>query len=75
MDTVRRWSKTAKKYIEVSRPEGIAIYNKFMGGVDKHDFLVALNAMRTRTRRWPTCVILHLKSMCLVNAWLTYREK
>ena len=31
--------------------------------------------MRTRTRRWPTRVILHLQSMCLVNAWLTYREK
>ena len=37
----KRWSKIAKKYIEVDMPNSIKIYNQEMGGVDLFDQQVA----------------------------------
>lgn len=40
-DIVQKWDRKTKTYIEVIRPQAIIQYNKFMGGVDMSDRMVA----------------------------------
>lgn len=40
-DKARRWDAKAKQYIEITRPYVIKEYNKFMGGVDLMDRMIA----------------------------------
>ena len=42
-DKVKRWSDSAKEHIDVDRPYAVQLYNNFMGGVDKLDFLISLS--------------------------------
>ena len=75
VEKVRRWNKKDKVFIEVDRPEAIKVYNDYIGSVDKMDFLISLYPMNSRTKRWPTRVIMHLLSLSMVNAWLEYRDR
>ncbi|KAG0409721.1 hypothetical protein HPB47_013172 [Ixodes persulcatus] len=47
--TVKRLSEATKEPIEIECPEVVLEY-KFMGGVDKLDFIMSLYPIRTRTR-------------------------
>ncbi|KAL4101103.1 hypothetical protein QTP88_021123 [Uroleucon formosanum] len=38
-ETIKRWDKKHKQFVDVERPEVIGLYNKSMGGVDVHDQL------------------------------------
>ena len=38
---VRAMTKTCKKKIDIEKPHSVAVYNKFMGGVDKADMLLS----------------------------------
>ncbi|KAL3249176.1 hypothetical protein MRX96_056123 [Rhipicephalus microplus] len=51
--TVRRWSESQKVHVDIDCPEVVLDYNKYMGGVDKLDFIMSLYPMRTRTKKWP----------------------
>ena len=74
-DLVNRWSTKEKTFVPVDQPGAIKVYNDFMGGVDKMDFLISLYPMVFRTKKWSTRVILHLVSLSLVNAWIEYKER
>ena len=41
-DFCKRYERTEKKKIDVEWPNSVAVYNKFMGGVDKTDMLLSL---------------------------------
>ncbi|KAH8027388.1 hypothetical protein HPB51_005154 [Rhipicephalus microplus] len=69
---VRRWSEASKAHVDIECPEVILDYNKYMGGVDKLDFIMSLYPMRTRTSKWPVRVISHFASFALCNSWLKY---
>lgn len=73
-DKVRRWSQAEKVHLEVNRPEIVKIYNEFMGGVDKLDFLIALYRIHAKTKKWPVRIIFHFMDLALANSWLEYRE-
>ncbi|KAH8024572.1 hypothetical protein HPB51_025491 [Rhipicephalus microplus] len=70
--TVRRWSESQKVHVDIDCPEVVLDYNKYMGGVDKLDFIMSLYPMRTRTKKWPVRVISHFASFALSNSWLEY---
>ncbi|KAH8036624.1 hypothetical protein HPB51_002678 [Rhipicephalus microplus] len=67
-----RWSDASKEWIEIPCPEAILEYNKFMGGVDKLDFVMAFYPMKARTRKWPVRIMCHFISLALANSWLEY---
>ncbi|KAH8038488.1 hypothetical protein HPB51_001661 [Rhipicephalus microplus] len=75
--TRKRWrgkkmERSFKAHVDMECPEVILDYNKYMGEVDKLDFIMSLYAMRTRTRKWPVRVISHFASFALCNTWLEY---
>lgn len=60
--------------MEVPRPLIVAEYNRFMGGVDLNDMLVALYHIDIRSKRYYLRIIFHLIDISIVNAWLLYRR-
>ncbi|KAH8029903.1 hypothetical protein HPB51_005205 [Rhipicephalus microplus] len=67
-----RWSDASKERIEIPCPKAILEYNKFMGGVDKLDFVVALYPMKGKTRKWSVRVMCYFISLALANSRLEY---
>ena len=48
--TVQRWDRKEKKSFQVQCLSAIMIYNKFMGGVDLMDSLIALYRINIRSK-------------------------
>ena len=71
---VRRWDKSAKKYVQVTCPAVVKEYNKSMGGVDLSDMLISLYRTRIKTKRWYLKLLFHCVDIAKVNAWLLYRR-
>ena len=71
---VRRWDRSNKEYISVECPGLIKEYNGNMGGVDKCDMLLALYRNTQKSRKWYRRIIFHILDLCVVNAWLLYKE-
>ncbi|XP_057673530.1 piggyBac transposable element-derived protein 2-like [Corythoichthys intestinalis] len=73
-DTVRRWSKADKKFLEVRWPHIVREYNTLMGGVDLLDGCIARCKYHMRSRRWYLYLFWHSIMLGLVNAGLIYRR-
>lgn len=69
---VTRWDKKDKRYIDIDAPAAIPTYNKFMGGVDKLDSLLAEHRIRLKSKKWYHRIIFHLLDTVVVQAWLLY---
>jgi len=74
-DVVKRWDKKNKRYIEVERPEIIKLYNKSMGGVDKHDQLVSYYRVFMKSKKWTLRMVSHAFDMAVSNSWLEYKQE
>ena len=74
IDVCLRYDKAAKETIEVDRPNSVAIYNAFMGGVDKSDMLLSLYRTKFRSRKWYLRIVFHLFSLSAINSWIIYRQ-
>ena len=72
IDQVRCWSESAKEHIMIDRPHSIGVYNNYMGGVDKIDYLVSLYRIRAKTRKWPVRMFFHFLDLAVANSWLEY---
>lgn len=72
-DQCSRYDRSQKKKIDVARPAAVAIYNKFMGGVDKCDMLLSLYRTKLRTRKWYLRIAFHLFSLASINSWILYQ--
>lgn len=71
---VERWSLKEKKTLAIPRPNIIAQYNKYMGGVDLSDMLVSLYRTEIGTKRFYIRVFYYFLDVSVVNAWLLYRK-
>ena len=60
---------------DIMKPDAILDYNKFMGSVDRSDQLVQYLAMRRRTLKWYKKVMFHLLDLCVVQAYLIYKQQ
>lgn len=70
----KRYNRKEKKDIMVDRPAIVATYNQFMGGVDKADMMLSFYKTKLKTTKWYLRIFFHLVNMCVVNAWVIYRE-
>jgi hypothetical protein len=55
-------------------PEIINLYNKNMGGVDKHDQLVSYYRTFIKSKKWTLRMMFHISDMAVVNCWLEYKR-
>ena len=60
--------------IEVSQPENVFLYNKYMNGVDKHDQLcMQYGVERSSVKAWKYLLWFFVSS-CIVNAYILYTK-
>ncbi|KAJ8344740.1 hypothetical protein SKAU_G00289330 [Synaphobranchus kaupii] len=74
VDKITRWDKSAKHYVEVSRPSIVKTYNRFMGGIDLLDSFTAKYKFHIRSMRWYLTILWHTIILGVVNAWLQYKR-
>ncbi|XP_050056264.1 piggyBac transposable element-derived protein 3-like [Aphis gossypii] len=74
MDTVRRWDKKLKMYVNIERPEIITAYNTSMGGVDKVDQLISYYRTFISSKKWTLRMIVHAFDLIVVNCWIQYKK-
>lgn len=70
-ETIQRWDKKTKLYVDVERSEIVALYNQFMGGVDKVDQLISYYRTFIRSKKW-TMRIVHAVDLIVTNCWIQY---
>jgi hypothetical protein len=68
IDLVERWSLKEKKFIQITRPDVVKVYNAHMGGVDLIDMLLSLYQINVRSQKYYIKIIFHLIDLSLVNA-------
>uniref|UniRef100_A0A3P9CGN5 PiggyBac transposable element-derived protein domain-containing protein n=1 Tax=Maylandia zebra TaxID=106582 RepID=A0A3P9CGN5_9CICH len=73
-DTIRRWSKSGKAFVEVKRPHIVKEYNTFMGGIDLLDACIARYKYHMKSQRWYLYLFWQTTMLGVVNAWLIYRR-
>uniref|UniRef100_A0A667X1E5 PiggyBac transposable element-derived protein domain-containing protein n=1 Tax=Myripristis murdjan TaxID=586833 RepID=A0A667X1E5_9TELE len=71
---VERWDRKLKQKVSVERPSIISLYNKFMGGVDALDALIAYYCIQIRSKKYYHRFFFHFVDMVIVNSWLLYRR-
>jgi hypothetical protein len=72
LETIRRWDKKQKMYVNIERPEIVTVYNTSMGGVDKIDQLISYYRTFIRSRKWTLRMIVHAFDFIVANYWLQY---
>ncbi|XP_046666750.1 piggyBac transposable element-derived protein 3-like [Homalodisca vitripennis] len=72
MESIKRYDRKAKKYIDVPCPQIVKVYNKHMGGVDLMDSHIGRHHIRLRSRKWYFRMFYHMVDMAVVNAWILH---
>lgn len=70
-----RYDRKDRKRIEVGRPYSIQEYNKFMGGVDLMDRMIAHYPRGLKNKKWYLRVFFHFLNVSIINSWILYRKK
>lgn len=74
MGSAQRFNASEKKKTPISRPDIVAEYNKFMGGVDLSDMLLELYRINRRHAKWYMRIVFWILGVSVTNAWLLTRE-
>ena len=73
-ESVKRWDRSTKKYVQITYPAVVLEYIKNMGGVDLADILISLYRTHVKTKRWYLKVLFHCVEIAKVNGWLLHRR-
>jgi hypothetical protein len=73
MHSVQRRIGSTK--VDVPAPEVVCRYNKYMGGVDRHDKLRSTFSLakRHKFKKYYVKLLLFVMDVALTNAWIYYR--
>uniref|UniRef100_A0A3B3SQ04 PiggyBac transposable element-derived protein domain-containing protein n=1 Tax=Paramormyrops kingsleyae TaxID=1676925 RepID=A0A3B3SQ04_9TELE len=71
---IERWDRKERMKVSVKCPSIITLYNKFMGGVDALDALIAYYRIHIRSKKYYHRFFFHFVDMVVVNGWLLYRR-
>uniref|UniRef100_A0A8D0DCP7 PiggyBac transposable element-derived protein domain-containing protein n=1 Tax=Sander lucioperca TaxID=283035 RepID=A0A8D0DCP7_SANLU len=72
VSNIERWDKNLKQKVTVECASIISLYNKFMGGVDALDALIAYYRIHIRSKKYYHRLFFHFVDMVIVNSWLLY---
>ena len=67
---LKRWDKEKQCRVDVPAPQIINNYNKFMGGVDSMDMLIALHPIPFKSKRWYSRIIWRILDLMVINSWI-----
>lgn len=74
LQTVSRRKKGQETPQVINQPLAIHNYNKFMDGVDKHDWLLELHSIGIRGKKWYWPLFTRFIDMALVNTNVVYNK-
>jgi len=60
---VQRFDRKNKSMVLIEFPEVVYLYNKSMGGVDKHDQLVSYYRTFIKSKKWTLRMLFHISSL------------
>lgn len=69
-----RFDRRVRAKIDIDCPSMVVVYNKFMGGVDLLDSLMALYRISIRSKKYYMRLFFHFIDMATVTSWLLYRR-
>ena len=69
----KRWSASEKKHVQITMPNMIAQYNRFMGGTYRMDQNVAKFRINIRIKKWWWALFCFAIDVSVQNAWQLYR--
>ena len=72
--SVKRYDRAAKSQVLLLHPNLVETYNKFMGGVDLLDSLIALYRNKPRPKKYYHRLFFHFLDVTVVTFWLLYRR-
>lgn len=72
METIKRYDRKQKKFIDVQCPQIIKVYNRHMGGVDLMDAHIGRHHIQLKSRKWYFRLFYHMIDMAVVNAWILH---
>ena len=73
VSTTQRWSKSAKKRVDVPMPKPIEDYNKQIGGADLFDQFLSTYRVRIRSKKWWWPFFAWAVNASMANAWNLFR--
>nr|CAH7745755.1 unnamed protein product [Callosobruchus chinensis] len=65
---VRRFCRKTR-----NRPQSVAAYNTYMGGIDLLDSMLGYYRIQIRSKKWYMRVFFHFLDMICVNCWILWR--
>ncbi|KAG0437065.1 hypothetical protein HPB47_017619 [Ixodes persulcatus] len=71
---VERWDRSQKKTVNTDSPCAVQTYNKFMGGVDLNDCLIAHYRIHIKSKKFYLKLFFHFIDLVIVVCWLLYRR-
>ncbi|KAM3626100.1 uncharacterized protein V6R79_022451 [Siganus canaliculatus] len=74
VSNIERSDRKLKKKVSVECPKIISLRNKFMGGVDALDALIAYYRIQIKSKKYYHRLFFHFVDMVIVNSWLLYQR-
>lgn len=72
LNQVSRHQKGLKEKSKILQPSTIAQYNKNMGGVDQHDWLLEKHTIQIRAKKWYWPIFTRVIDMAVVNTYILF---
>lgn len=72
--SAQRWNKAKMARAPIPQPRIIYNYNRYMGGVDQHDWLLEKHGISIRGKKWYWCLFTRVIDMAIVNAYILYKH-
>lgn len=72
LSSMQRYSKDEHKKTETQFPHVVMIYNKYIGGVDVHDYRCNRVMLSIRSKKWTWVILLRIIQSSITNATILW---
>nr|CAH7720594.1 unnamed protein product [Callosobruchus chinensis] len=70
----RKFCRKTRNHVMIARPQSVAVYNAYMGGLDLLDSMLGYYRIQIRSKKWYMRVFFHFLDMICVNCWILWRR-